>query len=86
MPEVIYYFRLRQSHSACSQIISITQLEMNITSGHFVRPVVIDAMETAAANLVSIRLKFIHSLGLRKILLLKCYRKVILNFYYLAWC
>ncbi|CAI1501264.1 Uncharacterised protein [Serratia quinivorans] len=52
------YFRY-QSHSACSQMMSITQLEMNMTSGQRVNPVNMEAAETRAANLVNILLKFI---------------------------
>lgn len=48
-------YRLRhQLHSACNHIMSITQLDINITSGHFVNPVVIDMTDVIAANRVSI--------------------------------
>nr|DAM21001.1 MAG TPA: hypothetical protein [Caudoviricetes sp.] len=49
---------------------SITQLEMNMTSGQCVKPVSIDTAETMAANRVNILLKFILPRSMRIFLLL----------------
>ncbi len=59
---------------------SITQLEMNMTSGHLVNPVAIEAIETAAASLVNTLLKFMFPSVLRIFLLRKCYVCMIIIF------